>query len=91
MANPLMGMMGGSALAQGAGINMQAIQQAKQMMNMFKAMKNPQQALMAAAQQNPQVASVMQMLNGRNPEEVFREECRKHGADPDQIINMLKG
>lgn len=89
MANPLMGMMGGTPAA-GAGINMGAIQQAKQMMNMFKNMQNPQQALMRAAQQNPQLNSIMQLVNGRNPQEVFYEECKKRGANPDEIINALK-
>lgn len=90
MANSLMGMMSGSP-ASGSGINMGAIQQAKQMMNMFKAMKNPQQAIMEAAQNNPQLNSVMQMVGGRNPQEVFYEECKKRGVNPDEIINALKG
>lgn len=96
MANPLLSM--GAPLANPApqsGMNMDAIRQAaqsaKQMMNMLSSVKDPQKALMAVAQQNPQLNAVMQMCHGRNPEEVFREECKKCGADPDQIINMLRG
>lgn len=96
MANPLMGMMGGSSLAanpaMGAQNNlMQAAQSAKKMMGMLRGVKNPQQALMAAAQQNPQLGAVMQMCQGRNPQEVFYEQCKKNGVDPSTVINALKG
>lgn len=87
MANPLMGMMGGGAPA--AGMNMGMLQQMHQMMGTFKAMKNPQQALMAMAQQNPESASILQMAQGKNPVEIFREECRKHGKDPEQMMKAL--
>ena len=86
MANPLMGNMNNPQ----TGINPQSLQSIKQMMNAFKAMSNPQQALMQMAQQNPQLNSVMQMLNGRNPKDVFMEECQKRGIDPNTIINQLK-
>lgn len=86
MANPLMGMMG----VVPAGINMQAIQQAKQAMNMLKAVNNPQQALMQVAQQNPQLNSIMQMIGGRNPQEVFYEECKKKGVNPEDILSQLR-
>lgn len=85
MANPLMGMMGNAP----AGMNTGMFQQAKQAMGMLRAMKNPQQALQMIAQQNPESASILQMAQGRNPVEVFREECQKHGMDPDQAMNML--
>lgn len=86
MANPLMGNMNDHQI----GINPQALQSIKQMMSAFKTMSNPQQALMQMAQQNPQLNSVMQMLNGRNPKDVFMEECQKRGIDPNTIINQLK-
>ena len=86
MENPLMSNMSNPQ----AGINPQALQSIKQMMNAFKAMSNPQQALMQMAHQNQQLKSVMQMLNGRNPKYVFMEECQKRGIDPNTIINQLK-
>lgn len=86
MANPLMSNMSNPQI----GINSQALQSIKQMMSAFKTMSNPQQALMQMAQQNPQLNSVMQMLNGRNPKDVFMEECQKRGIDPNTIINQLK-
>lgn len=86
MANPLMGMMGG---APAPGVNMGAIQQMKQAMGMFRAMKNPQQALQMIAQQNPESAAILQMAQGKNPVEIFREECRKHGKNPDEMMKAL--
>lgn len=86
MANPLMGMMGG---VPAPGMNMGVIQQMKQAMGMFRAMKNPQQALQMIAQQNSESAAILQMAQGKNPVEIFREECRKHGKDPKQMMKEL--
>lgn len=86
MANPLMGIMGPAPVP---GMNMSAIQQMKQAMGMFRAMKNPQQALQMIAQQNPESAAILQMAHGKNPVEIFREECRKHGKDPEEMMKAL--
>lgn len=83
--NPLMHGMG-----IGGGVNPQAIQQVKRMMNMFRAASNPQQMLMQAAQQNPAISTVMQMCSGKNPKDVFYEQCQKMGVNPDDIINQLR-
>lgn len=83
--NPLMQGMG-----LGGGVNPQAIQQVKRIMNMFRAARNPQQMLMQAAQQNPAIGTVMQMCNGKNPKDVFYEQCQKMGVNPDDIINQLR-
>lgn len=88
--NPLMQMMGSSPSMMG-GINPQAIQRIKQMMGAFKAVQNPQAALMQMAQQNPQVAAVMQMCQGKNPQDVFNQQCKTHGLDPDQAMQQIKG
>lgn len=88
MANPLMGMMGG---APAAGMNMQAIGQIKQMMNTLRTVKNPQQVLSQVAQQNPQLSAVLQMCNGRNPKDVFYDQCQKQGVNPDDVLKMLNG
>lgn len=86
MANPLMGMMGGAPTA---GMNMGVLQQMKQAMGAFRAMSNPQQALQMIAQQNPESAAILQMAQGKNPVEIFREECKKHGKDPDEMMKEL--
>lgn len=95
MANPLVSM--GAPLAKPvntANINMDAIRQsaqsAKRMMGMLQAVKDPQKALMTVAQQNPQLNAVMQMCQGRNPEQVFREECQKAGVNPDEVMSLLR-
>lgn len=32
---------------------------------------------------------VKSMTNGRNPQEVFFEECKKRGVDADYIMNLV--
>ena len=97
MANPLMGMMGGIPTAQPQAGNMpdmgmiqQMAQSAKRMMGMLNTVKNPQQALMQVAQQNPQLNAVMQMCQGRNPKEVFVEQCKAHGLNPDETMKQIQ-
>lgn len=75
------------------GINhqfMQAVQSAKRMVGMLKSAKNPQAAIMQAAQQNPQLGAVMQMCNGKNPQSVFEDQCRQHGIDPKQAMQQIQ-
>lgn len=69
---------------------MQAAQSAKRMMGMLQAAKNPQAAIMKAAQQNPQLGEIMQMFQGRNPQDVFVEECQKHGVDPNAAMQQIQ-
>lgn len=94
MANPLMGMMGGAPAASpamGTQNNlMQAAQSAKRMMGMLRAVKNPQQALMAAAQQNPQLSAVMQMVGNGNPKDIFYQKCKEMGVNPEDILSQLR-
>ncbi len=95
MANPLMGMMGSTSASNSAmgaiGGNLaQAAQSAKRMMGMLQSVKNPQQALMAAAQQNPQLNAVMQMCQGKDPQHVFYEQCKKNGVNPEDILKQLR-
>lgn len=97
MANPLMGNIGNAPSAAPAGVQMpdmnairQVAQSAKRMMGMLRAVKDPQQAIMTVAQQNPQLNAVMQMCQGRNPQDVFYEECQKHGVNPDDVMALLR-
>ena len=83
--NPLM-----HGIGMGGGVTPQAIHQVKRMMNMFWAASNPEQMLMQAAQQNPAIGTVMQMCSGKNPKDVFYEQCQKMGVNPDDIINQLR-
>lgn len=87
--NPLMSAMGGTAPARG-GINPQTIQQVRRMMNILRGAANPQQAVMRAAQMNPALGAAVRMCQGRSPKDVFYEQCRQHGVNPDDVINMLQ-
>jgi hypothetical protein len=86
--NPLANMTGGNM--PNMAINPQAIQGVKQLMSMMQTMRNPQQAIMQMAQQNPQLNAVMNLVNGKNPKDVFYAECQKRGIDPNTIINQLR-
>ena len=98
MANPLMGMMGsgasvanpGAAPMQNMQMLRQAAQSAKKMMGMLNGVKNPQQALMMAAQQNPQLNSVMQMVGNGNPKDIFYQKCKEMGVNPEDILSQLR-
>ena len=73
-----------------SGLNMNAVQSVKNMMNMFKGAANPQQMMMNMMSQNPQMAGIMRMLNGRDPKTVFYEQCKQSGINPDEVINALR-
>ena len=73
------------------GINPAMIQQIKQTMNTLRTLKNPQAAIMQAAQQNPQLNAVIQMCQGRNPQDVFMEQCKHCGIDPNQAVKQIQG
>lgn len=88
MSNPLMGAISGAKNA--GGINLQAVQQIKQVMSTLRSVSNPQQVLAQAAQQNPQLGAVMQMCQGRNPQEVFMEQCKANGVNPDDAIKQIQ-
>lgn len=80
-----------SSLAGGVNSQIkQAAQSAKRMMGMLSAAKNPEAAIMKAAQQNPQLNAVVQMCNGRNPQEVFKERCKQYGVNPDDAIKQIQ-
>ena len=71
-------------------INMAAIVQIKQMMGAVRAMQNPMAALQMMTGQIPVLGQVLQMVQGRNPKDVFYEECKKVGANPDEILSYLR-
>lgn len=87
--NPLTQKMGGAALPS-INIDPQTVQNVKQAINALRGLKNPQQALAIAAQRNPQLNAVMQMCNGRTPQEVFMEQCKQHGIDPNAAMQQIQ-
>lgn len=88
--NPLMQGMSVPSAPAASNTPMAAIQSVKRMMSTLRSAKNPQQALMAAASQNPMLGGVMQMIGNRNPQEVFEEQCRQHGLNPEEVIGLLR-
>lgn len=66
------------------------INQIKRMAQMVNSVRNPQQVLAHLAQNNPQVKSVMDLCQGRNPEQVFRSMCAQRGINPEEVIQALK-
>ena len=59
---------------------MKNIQQIKGLMQMTKG--NP----MLLAQQSPEIAQVMQMCKGQNPEQMFYAMCKQKGVNPELIL-----
>lgn len=81
MSNPLMGMLGGNAPVQN---NM------AQVIGMLKNSGNPAAMLQSMAQNNPDIKKAMDMCRGKNPQQVFMEQCQLQGINPQQIIGNLK-
>lgn len=81
MANPLFT----QAMQQAVGQN-----PITQLYGIFRNAQNPQAMLNQLAQSNPQMAQVMQMCNGRNPQQVFYEMCQQRGVDPNTILSQFK-
>lgn len=100
MANPLMGMMGSGSVPSvmrgvagvNPGVNKEAMQSIRRMMEMYKAAKNPQAVLQQMAQQNPMINGLMQIgsQNG-GLQNAFYTMCKEQGVNPDDILNELKG
>lgn len=81
--NPLMNAIGGQPTNTGN------IQQIKRMMNMFKSIQNPQEAMNQLAKQNPMVANIIQMSNG-DLKGTFYKMCQEKGVNPDDILKQLQ-
>lgn len=81
MGNPLRGMLGGAAPAQN---------NIAQMIGMLKNAGNPAAMIQNMAQSDPAIKKAMDMCQGKNPQQVFMEQCQAQGINPQQIISNLK-
>ena len=98
MSNPLNGNINGMQFngmsnQPANGITPQMQQSAahiKNIMGMLKSSGNPQATIQQVAQNNPQLNQVMQLCNGKNPEQVFRQMCADRGINADEFIKMLQ-
>lgn len=61
------------------------------MVNMVKAARDPQAALMQMVGNNPHLRKVMEMVkqHGNDPMKLFRETAEANGMDPDEILSMI--
>lgn len=69
----------------------QAVEQVRGMIQNLETLQNPMEAIQKVAGQNPMLNMVMGMVRGRNPQQVYYEECQKDGVDPNIIIDALSG
>lgn len=67
------------------------LQQIRQVANVVKAARNPQEALMNMMGNNPQMQQVMNVVKqyGGDPMKAFRETAEQNGLDPDEILSMI--
>ena len=58
---------------------------------MIKNSVNPAQLFQNMAKTNPQVQSIMQMIQQTNqtPKELFYQTAQQRGIDPNQVLGML--
>lgn len=90
--NPLFGnVQVTQGIAQQPKLPAQAVEQVRGMIQNLETLQNPMQAIQRVAGQNPMLNMVMGMVSGRNPQQVYYEECQKVGVDPNIIINALNG
>lgn len=69
-----------------------AIERTKATMQQFKAMNNPETAMMALLQQNPQLGQLVTLLRqGNNLEGIAKNMAQIKGYDINQIIGRLGG
>lgn len=69
------------------------------LINIFRAVKNPQQFIQQIAgnnqiMSNPMVQNVMQMAqqgNMRGVEQMARNLCKEKGLNADEVFNQMKG
>lgn len=74
----------------GGGLNMQAIQSAKRMMNTFRAAKNKDAALNLLAQQNPQIGGILRLCGPGGLKNSFYQMCREQGVNPEDVLRQLQ-
>ena len=67
------------------------VQQLKQTLNVVKAARNPQAALMGMMGNNTQMQKVMNIVQQHDgdPMAAFRAMAEENGLDPDEILSMI--
>ena len=65
--------------------------QLKNLYKMLTQSNNPMQMFQQMAMQNPNLKPIAQMLQTRNPQDVFNQLCRQRGVDPQQFLKSITG
>ena len=62
------------------------------MFKMLKSAQNPQAMLQSMVQQNPQMQSVMQLVNqnGGDAKTAFYNLAKQRGVDPEEVLKQLR-
>lgn len=74
----------------GGGLNTQAIQSAKRMMNTFKTAKNQGAAMQLLARQNPQIAGILRLCGPGGLKNGFYQMCQEQGVNPEEVLRQLQ-
>lgn len=61
-------------------------------MDLLKNSSNPQAMMSTLMNQNPQLKSVMELVNryGGDPRTAFFSLAKERGIDPNEVLNLLK-
>lgn len=64
----------------------------QQLINIFKASSNPQQAINRIIQNNPQLKNLYSLIknNNKNPKDLFYSLANQRGVDPNSILKLLQ-
>ena len=71
-------------------INPQLMQQLQLMSNIYKHQNNPEALIQSLSKTNPQLQQVMQMCQGKDPQQVFMQMCQQRGVNPDEILKYFR-
>lgn len=87
--NPILARQNQGRIGQLAG----AANQLRGILNVLKTAQNPQNALQAAAMQNPQIRQAMEIAAQYNGDynAAFRGICEQNGINPDDVMKALNG
>lgn len=66
-----------------------AIQSFQRITKMLQGAQNPQAAISQFVQSNPQMQQIIRMCNGKNPKDIFIQECKNRGIDPNETMRKF--
>ena len=71
----------------------QTLQNLKQILQLLRASKNPNELLMMAANKNPMMRQLQQIGNqyGGDYDKAFADICRQNNLDPSEVMGALRG